>query len=30
MVSHDAALVASLDVTHRWHVADGRVTVEQV
>ena len=30
VVSHDAALVEALDVTHRWHVADGRVTVEQV
>ena len=30
VVSHDAALVESLDVTHRWHVADGGVTVEQV
>ena len=30
VVSHDAALVGALDVTHRWHVADGRVTVEQV
>ena len=30
VVTHDAALVESLDVTHRWHVADGGVTVEQV
>jgi len=27
VVSHDEALVASLDVTSRWHVEDGRVTV---
>jgi len=29
VVSHDEALVASLDVTSRWHVEDGRVTVAQ-
>ncbi|GAB3782536.1 ABC-F family ATP-binding cassette domain-containing protein [Nocardioides ungokensis] len=29
VVSHDEALVASLDVTSRWHVEDGRVTVTQ-
>jgi len=30
LVSHDEALVDALGVTHRWHVADGRVSVENL
>ncbi|EWT02421.1 heme ABC transporter ATP-binding protein [Intrasporangium oryzae NRRL B-24470] len=28
VVSHDASLLSGIRLTHRWHVADGHVTVE--